>query len=290
MIWKKRRTVPHVATIRRSVERLFLHAQRGQDSATDRCRAAPESNPSLENRGGTGYATSTVPMITHNCRERLTAADFEFVVQTLAADRRDTASLAELLTDADARDSILDHDALFSAVLESGAQLSISPQCYFYIVLRHVLKQRGITSRETCDYLAALLEKFSRTERMRAPGGAGEGPQQYISDLLLALQTASHSQQFFLRAHLGNYSLFITGVFHDRVEHRSRRGGPDVEFYEGVGAASYHAAAGHTVARAHALAPIYEELSERFHDIRVALNDTAEHHLHLDQPSAILLP
>ncbi len=229
-------------------------------------------------------------MVTHNCRDRLTAADFEFVVRILAAGRRDSASLAELLTDAETRDTILDHESLFSAVLESGAQLSISPQCYFYILLRHVLKQHGISSRETCDYLASLLEKFSRTEQMRAPGGAGEGTQQYVSDLLLALCTASRSQEFFLRAHIGNYSLFITGVFHDRVEHRSRRGGPDVEFYEGVGAANYHAAAGHRVARDNALAPIYEELSERFHDIRVALNDAADRHLHLDEPSAIILP
>ena len=121
-------------------------------------------------------------MITPNCRERLTAADFEFIVRTLAANRRESAPLSELLTDADTRDSILDSDVLFQAILDAGAPLRISPQCYFYILLRHVLKDRGISNRETCDYLAALLETFSRTERMRAPGGAGEGPQQYVSD------------------------------------------------------------------------------------------------------------
>ena len=125
---------------------------------------------------------------------------------------------------------------------------------------------------------------------MRAPAGAGEGPQQYVSDLLLALQKAPPSQAFFLRAHIGNYALFITGVFHDRVERRSRRGGPDVEFYEGVGAANFDAASDHPVARQRALSGIYEELSERFHDIRVALNDTAERHLHLDEPTSLILP
>ncbi|MEQ1854626.1 MAG: hypothetical protein ABMA01_23915, partial [Chthoniobacteraceae bacterium] len=167
-------------------------------------------------------------MITPNCRERLTAADFEFIARTLAAGRQNSASLAELLTDSETRDSILDNDLLFQAVLEAGAPLHISPQCYFYILLRHVLKERGIGSREICDYLAALLETFSRTERMRAPAGAGQGPQQYVSDLLLALMQASPSQAFLLRAHIGNYTLFITGVFHDRVENRCRRGGPDM--------------------------------------------------------------
>ena len=228
-------------------------------------------------------------MITPNCRERLTASDFEFIVRTLAQGRRDSASLAELLTDAEARDAILENDALFQAILEQGAPLHISPQCYFYILLRHVFKDHGLASRDTCDYLAALLETFSRTERMRAPGGAGHGPQQYVTDLLLALQNANPSQKFLLRAHIGNYTLFITGVFHDRVERRSRRGGPDVEFYEGVGAASFDAAADHPVARQHALQDIFGELSDRFHEIRMALNETVDRHLHLDEPSPLIL-
>jgi hypothetical protein len=228
-------------------------------------------------------------MITPNCRERLTASDFDFIVRTLAQSRRESASLAELLTDAETRDAILESDTLFQAMLDVGAPLHISPQCYFYVILRHVFKEHGIAGRDTCDYLASLLECFSRTERMRAPAGAGEGPQQYVSDLLLALQKASPAQKFSLRAHIGNYTLFITGVFHDRVESRSRRGGPDVEFYEGVGAANFDAAAEHPVARQRALTGIFEELSERFHDIRVALNETAERHLHLDDSTPLII-
>ena len=229
-------------------------------------------------------------MITPHCRERLTAADFEFIVSTLAKGRHDSAPLAELLTDADTRDAILDSDPLFQAMLESGATLRISPQCYFYILLRHALKERGLASRDTCDYLASLLETFSRTERMSAPGGAGHGTQQYVSDLLLALQNASSHQSFLLRAHIGNYTLFITGVFPERVESRSRRGGPDVEFLESVGAANFQTAADHQVARQHSLSAIFEQLGERFHDIRLALNDTADRHLHLDDAAALILP
>ncbi len=229
-------------------------------------------------------------MITPNCRERLTASDFEFIAGTLASGRRESASLASLLTDAETRDTILDSEDLFQAVLQGDAQLRISPQCYFYILLRHVLKDRGISSRETCDYLASLLETFSRTERMRAPGGAGHGPQQYVGDLLLALQKASASQAFLLRAHIGNYTLFISGVFHDRVESRSRRGGPDIEFLEGVGAANFQSAAEHPFARQHALSPVLGELSERFRDLRLALNETAERHLHLDEAPPLIIP
>ena len=237
---------------------------------------------------GIRNATVTLPMITPNCRERLTASDFEFIVGTLGSGRNTTATLAELLTDSEMRDAILDSENLFQAVLQNDAQLRISPQCYFYILLRHVLKDRGISNRETCDYLASLLESFSVTERMRAPGGAGHGPQQYVSDLLLALQKASASQAFLLRAHIGNYTLFISGVFQERVESRSRRGGPDMEFFEGVGAANFQSAAEHPFARQHALAPVFGELSERFHDLRLALNETAEKHLHLDEAPTLI--
>jgi hypothetical protein len=240
--------------------------------------------------GGISHAIGKLPMITPNCRERLTAADFAFITRTLSSGRQQTSSLAALLTDAETRDSILDSDALFHAVLEAGAPLHISPQCYFYILLRHVLKDRGIGSRELCDYLASLLETFSRTERMRAPAGAGEGPQQYVSDLLLALTKASPSQSFLLRAHIGNYTLFITGVFLDRVETRSRRGGPDMSFFENLGAANYQSAADHPVARSNALSPIFEELGGRFREVRLALNETAERHLHLEETRSLLLP
>jgi hypothetical protein len=229
-------------------------------------------------------------MITPNCRERLTSADFEFIVRTLSRRRSQDSPLAELLTDAEMLDTLLDSDALFQAVIEAGNTLRISPQFYFYVLLRHVLKEHQVASRDTCDYLASLLETFSRTERMRAPGGAGHGPQQYVSDLLLALNKATSSQAFLLRAHIGNYTLFITGVFHERVEHRSRRGGPDMEFLENVGAANFDAAAGHPVARQNALTPIYEELSERFRDIRLALNETAGRLLHLDEAMDLNLP
>lgn len=230
-------------------------------------------------------------MITPTCRERLTAADFDFIIHTLAGGGRSrSASLAELLTDSEALDTILDSEDLFHAVLEDGNSLNISPQCYFYIILRHVLKEHKLASRETADYLASLLETFSRTERMRAPAGAGEGPQQYIGDMLLALQKAAPMQSFFLRAQIGNYTLFITGVFHERVECRSRRGGPDVEFFEQVGATNFAVAAGHSMAREHALDGIFHELGERFRDIRIALNDTAGRHMHLEESPQIILP
>jgi hypothetical protein len=225
-------------------------------------------------------------MIQANCRERFTADDFDFVVRTLSKSERDGVNLVNLLTDAEARDAILDDPRLVQSVLADGAPLSISPQLYFYVLIRHVLKETGLNHRGVSDYLASLLERFSQTARMRSPADGNANPVQYVSDMLIALRNASPSQSFLIRAHVGNYSLFITGMFHDTVQSRSQRGAPDVSFYEDVGRSSFRAVARHELARSCSLTGIFEALSDQFHDVRLALNRLADSLVHLDDSNS----
>lgn len=240
---------------------------------------------------GTPYAIISFPMIKANCRERFTAEDFDFIVRTLARSERDSVTLVDLLTDAEARDAILDNPRLCASVLEHGAPLSISPQLYFYILTRHVLKQTGLNDLTLSDYVASLLERFSHTAGMRSPADGCEGPQQYMTDMMVALRGASPRQSFLIQAHMGNYALFITGIFHERVQSRSQRGAPDLSFYEGVGRSSFAAVARHEVARSCQLSGVYDALSEAFRDVRLALNHLSDSLLHLDTgtPSPALI-
>src|SRR6266699_3416168 len=57
------------------------------------------------------------PMVRANCRARFTAADFDFIVRTLARSQTDQVSLVDLLSDVETRDSILDHPRLVDAIL-----------------------------------------------------------------------------------------------------------------------------------------------------------------------------
>ena len=126
-------------------------------------------------------------MIQANCRERFTAADFDFVVRTLARSQTDKVSLVDLLSDLETRDSILDHPRLVDAILSNCGHLRISSQFYFYILVRHVLQQGGIGDRKLCDYVASLLEDFSRANRLQMSDENEHRAQQYISDMLIAL-------------------------------------------------------------------------------------------------------
>ena len=228
-------------------------------------------------------------MIRANCRDRFTAEDFHFIVTVLGQTRGAAVSLTELLSDADERDAILDHDALFQAVLSQPVHLSISPQFYFYILTRHVLKESGIPDRRVCDYLASLLETFSRTARMKSPANGSEMPLQYLSDMMLALRHASPVQTFLIRAHAGNYSLFLSGIFPETVHRRAERGAPDVAFYEEMGRMNYHVVATHHVARSADLTDIYQALAGQFHEVRLALNRLSDRLINIDDAAHLPL-
>jgi len=236
------------------------------------------------------------PMVRANCRARFTAADFDFIVRTLARSQTDQVSLVDLLSDVETRDSILDHPRLVDAILNHCAHLRISSQFYFYVLARHVLQQGGIGDRKLCDYVASLLETFSRASRLQVPQTPGRRAEsatadssrgeQYISDMLIALTRATPEQAFLLRAHIGNYSLFISGIFHENTQQRSLRGGPDIEFYEQVGRTNYQLLASHAAARRCELDDVFEGLADRFRDVRLALNQLSDQLLNLDDPAA----
>ena len=225
------------------------------------------------------------PMIRANCRARFTAADFDFVVRTLAGSKTDHVSLVDLLSDVETRDSILDHPRLVDAILCNAGHLHISSQFYFYVLARHVLQQAGIVDRKLCDYVGSLLETFSRANRLQAPDQIDSHGREYISDMLIALTRASPEQAFLLRAHAGNYSLFISGIFHENTQRRSLRGAPDIDFYEQVGRTNYQLVASHATARRCELNDVFEELAGRFRDVRLALNQLSDQLLNLDDES-----
>jgi hypothetical protein len=230
-------------------------------------------------------------MIRANCRERFTASDFDFVVKTLARSQTDSVSLVDLLSDHETRDAVLDNPRLIDAILSNTAHLSISSHFYFYVLARHVLRQAGMNDRKLCDYVASLLETFSRMSGLRAPQLAEEHGRQYISDILIALTRATPEQAFFQRAHVGNYSLFLSGIFHENTHRRSLRGAPDLKFYEQIGRSNYQLVASHATARRCELSDVYEELADRFREVRLALNQLSDQLLNLDDdlsPSLLL--
>jgi hypothetical protein len=134
-----------------------------------------------------------------------------------------------------------------------------------------------------CDYVASLLETFSRVNGLHTPHLGDDRGRQYVSDMLIALTRATAEQAFLLRAHVGNYSLFLSGIFHENTQRRSMRGAPDLAFYEQIGRTNYQLVASHATARRCDLSDVYEGLAGRFHEVRLALNRLSDSLLNLDE-------
>lgn len=213
-------------------------------------------------------------------------------MKALARNPQEAVSLVELLSDETERNRVLDHEALYDAVVEGTDCLSVSPNLYFYVLTRRVLCRSGLDERALTDYVAGVLAGFSHTQQLTGSGGETSARSfGYVCDLMEKLTTVGRREAFTLRSHLGNYALFLSGVFAERVEaHAARRGAPGLSFYEGVGRSSYQTVADHPDARACGLDAIFVQLAEEFLRIRLALNDLTENLMHLTPSPVTLAP
>jgi len=220
-----------------------------------------------------------------NCRVQFTAEDIDFILGVLRPKVQTSEALVQLLMDPETRDLILDDEALLHAVLEHRSCLRISSHFYFYILVRHVFRRSGLEERQVSDYVAEILADFSQVENSRCRIQGRQQPLDYFVDMLAALQTVDDTTAFCIRAHIGNYSLFLSGVFPDRIRVRAeRRGFPGLRYYEDVGRTNYRVASDHRLARKYELDGIFNTLAERFQETRLALNELRERLVSLGEP------
>jgi hypothetical protein len=213
-------------------------------------------------------------MIQANCRVQFAAEDIDFILSVLGGRIGNAECLVKLLADEDSRDLILDDEALFHALIERRGCLRVSSRFYFYILVRHVFRRSDIQDRRVADYVAELLAEFSRAERARCVVPGQASPLDYVFEMLTALQKADDRTGFLIRVHIGNHSLFLSGVFPERIRTRAEtRGFPDLKYYVGLGRSQYRMASDHQLARRYEMAGILDTLSERFEATRLALND-----------------
>src|SRR6478735_988869 len=216
-------------------------------------------------------------VIQPNCRTQFAAEDIDFIVTVLGAKLGNAECLIHLLADEETRDLILDDEALLHALLERRGCLRVSSHFYFYILVRNVLKRSGLNDRAVADYVAEVLAEFARAEQMRCIVPGQPNVLDYFFEMLAALQTADDRTSFQIRVHIGNHSLFLSGVFHERIRFRAeKKGFPDLKYYQEVGRANYRVASDHRLAQRYELAPIFCVLAENFEPARRALNDLAE--------------
>jgi hypothetical protein len=209
-------------------------------------------------------------MIKPNVRASFGRREAEFLV-ALAGPRGEERLREEGL------DALLDDTAVVRALLQrDGIRLTPAP-LVFYLLVRHALLEREIADRQLADYTAALLLEFGNAGR--AHRIERHDPEQllYLADILTAMERARGEREAQLRVHLGNFALWLAGIFPDHITHRvQRRGAPPLSYYDEMGASGFRAAAGTEVAVRHGLGDLFLRLAEEFSNVRSALNSLSD--------------
>jgi len=218
-------------------------------------------------------------MILPNVRATFDRGDAHYIIWLLtrgsdSAREREEARLRE-----DGFDMILDDPRTLNALL-SGKQLSTArPELVFYTLIRHALLEDGITDRGVADYLTALVLAFARGGRAYQIAGE-EQEYRYLTDIVAAGEQSTGRRAFMLHAHLGEFALWLSGLFPDHISARvHRRGAPPISYYEAMGSNGYRLAARYEDAEQHGIAELYRNCADFFPALRVSLNRVADRHM-----------
>ncbi len=161
-------------------------------------------------------------MILANVRGRLRAQDFLLVAIALARGDAARRTRYERLLLEQGPDELLDEPDLLAALLALRTLMVPSPALFAYVAVRHTLRAAGVDDRELADYLAALLLEFGDHDRHVRIRRTDDETYHYLVDMvedLTGLDDAGE-RAFLLRAHLGNYSLWLAGLFPDYIAAR----------------------------------------------------------------------
>lgn len=204
-------------------------------------------------------------MIRADARSRITAQDVELLGSTLG-----------LAGHPGNLDEVLDRREV-SHFLLSARLPGPSPSLLFYVLVRHALLDVGIENPTVSDYFAALVREFGIRQRSTRIDDMDDQDHHYLVDILTDLAASTGERQFKVSVHLGNYALWLSGIFPERIAAQQiRRGGPDVTYYESIGGRGYAEASEHRLAEPAGLDEILRTAAERAHEIRIALNRVSE--------------
>ncbi len=145
---------------------------------------------------------------------------------------------------------------------------------FFDQAIRASFHDLAIGDDLVAGYLADLLTRFARTEQLYPPGRAMPRLETVV-DMLLDAQAVwredspyfEPEQELVIRRHIGDYTLFMMGVFRERVERLASTG-----HYIARGKQAYRFVSEHARARAAVPAPPYRRLAERFEHYAGALD------------------
>ena len=157
---------------------------------------------------------------------------------------------------------------------------------FFERAIRASFGDLALHDEPAARYLAELLTRFARTENLY-PRGTRLARLETVVDALLEAQAAWQGaeggfhpeREVSVRRHIGDFTLFMTGVFRERVERTASTG-----YYVSQGKRAYRFVSEHDRASGRPVrrdgGPLYGRLAERFEHYAGALDYARRVHFH----------
>jgi len=216
-------------------------------------------------------------MILANTRGQLKPRDLELVVLLLSRGSAVRRADLERQLEREGPDPLLDHPELAERLLAVRSMLVPSELLFFYVMVRHRLLSAGLKEREVADYVAALLLEFGRRDRAARVDWHDDHSHRYLVDIVADLDQTQGARRFRVMVHLGNYALWLGGLFPQYIEaRRLRHGGPELGYYDSLGRRGFAMASDHALADRFQLEGVFQTAAERYPTLREALNALSE--------------
>jgi hypothetical protein len=216
-------------------------------------------------------------MILADARRHLTRRDAQLAARLIAGDSAAELQRLEARLADEGIDCLLDDPRLPAALREQRRGALTSLPLFMYVMVRHALRRAGEEDRVMADYVTSVLLHFALRGRAERVAEGDDEVYRALFDLFDDVNDPDARRSFLVRTHLGNYALWLSGLFPDHIEYRRwHRGGPDLHYYEELGRRGFQLAADHRLAEQHGLATLYATAAERFGILRAALNGVSD--------------
>jgi hypothetical protein len=188
------------------------------------------------------------------------------------------AEAARLRLEENGIGSLLDDPRVRNALL-TETDVTVPPEVIFYVLVRQALLEGGIDDETTSDYVASMLVSFGRAGRAYRISDGDDSEFHYLTDMVSELQSADGRRRFLLRVHMGDFALWMSGLFPDYLEERTRRkGAPPISYFEELGATGYRGASESLEAGELGMETVLRDVADQFSAVRTALNRISDRH------------
>lgn len=217
-------------------------------------------------------------MILPTIRAALSRSDAQQLVGLLGRSDPELGEAARLRLEENGIGSLLDDPRVQNALL-TATDVSVPSPIIFYVLVRQALLEGGIDDENTSDYVASMLVSFGRAGRAYRVSDGDDAEFHYLTDMISELRSADGRRQFLLRVHMGDFALWMSGLFPDYLEARTRRkGAPPIAYFEEWGATGYRNASESIEAGELGMNTVLRDVANHFGAVRSALNRISDRH------------